>query len=176
MKNNPAALLALCWYWASDGVGAKVYNFSFTPFVCIIILFSHCHIQLICISYLFLQDMVVLPYKDSLLLFSRYLQQLVMESLGKEFDLDGNRVYISSLAGFFNSVPSISCTSFFFSITSNARLIVKLASLRLLGTSALYVGLTCESFSIHSFQSQAVFIFNFQHLQILPLSYTSFFP
>lgn len=38
------------------------------------------------------QDMVVLPYKDSLLLFSRYLQQLVMESLGKEFDLDGNRV------------------------------------------------------------------------------------
>ncbi|KAL7584566.1 hypothetical protein Lser_V15G44546 [Lactuca serriola] len=60
VKKNPAALLALCWYWASDGVGSK--------------------------------DMVVLPYKDSLLLFSRYLQQLVMESLGKEFDLDGNRV------------------------------------------------------------------------------------
>nr|CAD1826971.1 unnamed protein product [Ananas comosus var. bracteatus] len=60
LKDNPAALLALCWYWASDGVGSK--------------------------------DMVVLPYKDSLLLFSRYLQQLVMESLGKEFDLDGNRV------------------------------------------------------------------------------------
>ena len=37
--------------------------------------------------------MVVLPYKDSLLLFSRYLQQLVMESLGKEEDLDGNTVY-----------------------------------------------------------------------------------
>jgi glucose-6-phosphate isomerase len=37
-------------------------------------------------------DMAVLPYKDSLLLLSRYLQQLVMESLGKEFDLDGNRV------------------------------------------------------------------------------------
>ncbi|HSQ56531.1 MAG TPA: hypothetical protein VLM40_12385, partial [Gemmata sp.] len=36
--------------------------------------------------------MVVLPYKDRLLLFSRYLQQLVMESLGKEFDLKGNRV------------------------------------------------------------------------------------
>jgi glucose-6-phosphate isomerase len=35
----------------------------------------------------------VLPYKDSLLLFSRYLQQLVMESLGKEKDLDGNIVY-----------------------------------------------------------------------------------
>lgn len=39
------------------------------------------------------KDMVVLPYKDSLLLFSRYLQQLVMESLGKETDLDGNQVY-----------------------------------------------------------------------------------
>ncbi|XP_021740326.1 glucose-6-phosphate isomerase 1, chloroplastic-like [Chenopodium quinoa] len=60
LRSNPAALLALSWYWASDGVGSK--------------------------------DMVVLPYKDSLLLFSRYLQQLVMESLGKEFDLDGNRV------------------------------------------------------------------------------------
>ncbi|WKA09676.1 hypothetical protein VitviT2T_027299 [Vitis vinifera] len=60
VRNNPAALLALCWYWASEGVGSK--------------------------------DMVILPYKDSLLLFSRYLQQLVMESIGKEFDLDGNRV------------------------------------------------------------------------------------
>ncbi|MBA0693558.1 hypothetical protein Goari_003924, partial [Gossypium aridum] len=60
LRKNPAALLALCWYWATDGIGSK--------------------------------DMVVLPYKDSLLLFSRYLQQLVMESLGKEFDLDGNRV------------------------------------------------------------------------------------
>ncbi|KAF6160680.1 hypothetical protein GIB67_019620 [Kingdonia uniflora] len=60
LKDNPAALLALCWYWASDGKGSK--------------------------------DMVVLPYKDSLLLFSRYLQQLVMESIGKEFDLRGNRV------------------------------------------------------------------------------------
>jgi glucose-6-phosphate isomerase len=39
------------------------------------------------------KDMVVLPYKDSLLLFSRYLQQLVMESLGKEKDLEGNTVY-----------------------------------------------------------------------------------
>ncbi|CAH9121750.1 unnamed protein product [Cuscuta epithymum] len=58
--DNPAALLALCWYWATDGIGSK--------------------------------DMVILPYKDSMLLFSRYLQQLVMESLGKEFDLDGNRV------------------------------------------------------------------------------------
>ena len=39
------------------------------------------------------KDMVILPYKDSLLLFSRYLQQLVMESLGKQEDLNGNRVY-----------------------------------------------------------------------------------
>ncbi len=38
------------------------------------------------------KDMVVLPYKDRLLLFSRYLQQLVMESLGKEHDLDGEVV------------------------------------------------------------------------------------
>jgi glucose-6-phosphate isomerase len=57
---NPAALLALMWYAATDGRGAK--------------------------------DMVVLPYKDRLLLFSRYLQQLVMESLGKEFDLKGHVV------------------------------------------------------------------------------------
>lgn len=60
IKNNPAALLALSWYFAGNGKGEK--------------------------------DMVVLPYKDSLLLFSRYLQQLVMESLGKEKDLDGNIV------------------------------------------------------------------------------------
>jgi len=39
------------------------------------------------------KDMVILPYKDSLLLFSRYLQQLVMESLGKEKDLDGDVVH-----------------------------------------------------------------------------------
>jgi len=38
------------------------------------------------------KDMVVLPYKDRLVLFSKYLQQLVMESLGKEVDLDGKRV------------------------------------------------------------------------------------
>ncbi|MDP1578849.1 MAG: glucose-6-phosphate isomerase [Candidatus Didemnitutus sp.] len=60
LRDNPAALMALMWYWATDGRGAK--------------------------------DMVVLPYKDRLLLFSRYLQQLVMESLGKEFDLSGNVV------------------------------------------------------------------------------------
>ena len=39
------------------------------------------------------KDMVILPYKDQLALFSRYLQQLVMESLGKEKDLDGNIVH-----------------------------------------------------------------------------------
>jgi glucose-6-phosphate isomerase len=38
------------------------------------------------------KDMVVLPYKDRLLLLSRYLQQLVMESLGKEKDLQGRVV------------------------------------------------------------------------------------
>ena len=59
-RENPAALLALMWYFATDGRGAK--------------------------------DMVVLPYKDRLLLFSRYLQQLVMESLGKELDLQGRVV------------------------------------------------------------------------------------
>jgi glucose-6-phosphate isomerase len=60
MRQNPAALMALMWYAATDGKGKK--------------------------------DMVVLPYKDRLLLFSRYLQQLVMESLGKQLDLDGRRV------------------------------------------------------------------------------------
>ncbi len=38
-------------------------------------------------------SMVMLPYKDRLELFSKYLQQLVMESLGKTFDLDGKAVY-----------------------------------------------------------------------------------
>ena len=38
------------------------------------------------------RNMVILPYKDRLELFSRYLQQLVMESLGKEHDLDGKVV------------------------------------------------------------------------------------
>ncbi|MDQ8195012.1 glucose-6-phosphate isomerase [Coraliomargarita sp. SDUM461004] len=59
--SNPAALLALMWYFATDAKGAK--------------------------------DMVVLPYKDRLMLFSKYLQQLVMESLGKELDLDGKVVH-----------------------------------------------------------------------------------
>jgi glucose-6-phosphate isomerase len=38
------------------------------------------------------KNMVVLPYKDRLALFSKYLQQLIMESLGKELDLDGKTV------------------------------------------------------------------------------------
>ena len=38
------------------------------------------------------KDMVILPYKDRLQLFSRYLQQLIMESLGKERDLNGQIV------------------------------------------------------------------------------------
>ena len=59
-RQNPAALLALSWYQATEGKGSK--------------------------------DMVVLPYKDRLVLFSKYLQQLIMESLGKETDLDGNVV------------------------------------------------------------------------------------
>jgi glucose-6-phosphate isomerase len=59
-RENAAMLLALMWFRAGKGKGAK--------------------------------DMVVLPYKDRLVLFSKYLQQLVMESLGKEHDLDGNVV------------------------------------------------------------------------------------
>lgn len=61
IKGNPAAMMALSWYYAGNGKGEK--------------------------------DLVVLPYKDSLLLFSRYLQQLVMESLGKETDLEGQVVH-----------------------------------------------------------------------------------
>jgi glucose-6-phosphate isomerase len=60
MLKNPSMLLALTWYYATNGKGDK--------------------------------DMVVLPYKDSLELFSKYLQQLIMESLGKEFDLKGRVV------------------------------------------------------------------------------------
>ncbi|MCX7805814.1 MAG: glucose-6-phosphate isomerase [Planctomycetota bacterium] len=38
------------------------------------------------------RDMVIIPYKDRLELFAKYLQQLVMESLGKEKDLAGSIV------------------------------------------------------------------------------------
>ena len=59
-EQNVAMLLALMWYHAGGGKGAK--------------------------------DMVVLPYKDRLMLLSKYLQQLIMESIGKELDLDGKKV------------------------------------------------------------------------------------
>ena len=39
------------------------------------------------------KDLVAIPYKDRLALLAKYLQQLVMESLGKETDLTGNTVY-----------------------------------------------------------------------------------
>ena len=39
------------------------------------------------------RNMVIVPYSDRLVLLSRYLQQLVMESLGKELDLDGKVVH-----------------------------------------------------------------------------------
>jgi len=39
------------------------------------------------------KDMVVLPYKDRLALFTKYLQQLVMESLGKAKNLAGEIVH-----------------------------------------------------------------------------------
>jgi glucose-6-phosphate isomerase len=38
------------------------------------------------------KNMVIIPYKDRLELFGRYLQQLIMESLGKERDLSGTVV------------------------------------------------------------------------------------
>src|SRR5207245_9548673 len=60
VEQNVAMLLALGWFYAGEGRGAK--------------------------------DMVILPYKDRLALFSKYLQQLVMESLGKEKDRDGKIV------------------------------------------------------------------------------------
>lgn len=60
VTRNPAAQLALMWYYIGDGHGKK--------------------------------DMVVLPYKDRLEYLSRYLQQLVMESLGKARDLQGKEV------------------------------------------------------------------------------------
>lgn len=60
-RNNPAALLAACWYLPGGGVGDR--------------------------------NVVVLPYADRLVLFSRYLQQLVMESLGKKLNRDGEVVH-----------------------------------------------------------------------------------
>ncbi|MDR2735301.1 MAG: glucose-6-phosphate isomerase [Puniceicoccales bacterium] len=39
------------------------------------------------------KDMVVIPYKDRLSLFTSYLQQLIMESLGKRNDINGLEVH-----------------------------------------------------------------------------------
>jgi glucose-6-phosphate isomerase len=39
------------------------------------------------------KDMIVLPYKDRLALFTKYLQQLVMESLGKKQNATGETVH-----------------------------------------------------------------------------------
>jgi glucose-6-phosphate isomerase len=60
VAGNPAALLALAWYWLGAGRGEK--------------------------------NMVILPYKDRLARFPRYVQQLVMESLGKRLDRAGRVV------------------------------------------------------------------------------------
>ena len=38
------------------------------------------------------KNMIILPYKDRLELLSKYLQQLIMESVGKELDRSGKRV------------------------------------------------------------------------------------
>ncbi len=67
---NPAAILALVWYFCGRGHGAR--------------------------------DMVVIPYKDRLELFSRYLQQLIMESLGKELDATNRRVVNQGLSVYGN--------------------------------------------------------------------------
>lgn len=47
------------------------------------------------------KDMVILPYKDRLMLFPKYLQQLVMESLGKEKDLN-NKIVNQGIAVYGN--------------------------------------------------------------------------
>ena len=57
LNQNPAARLALAWYYSGNGKGDR--------------------------------NMIVLPYKDRLELFSKYLQQLIMESIGKALDTQG---------------------------------------------------------------------------------------
>ncbi len=59
-NQNPAYMLATCWYATGNGKGDK--------------------------------NMVIVPYSDRLLMLSRYMQQLVMESICKRLDLDGNVV------------------------------------------------------------------------------------
>lgn len=60
-RENPAALLAGCWYVLGNGKGDRA--------------------------------MAVIPYRDRLTTMSRYLQQLVMESIGKRLDRQGNEVF-----------------------------------------------------------------------------------
>ena len=60
-RRNPAALLALMWYWLGNGRGEK--------------------------------DMVVLPYSDRLAGVPRWIQQLVMESVGKKLDRAARTVH-----------------------------------------------------------------------------------
>ena len=48
------------------------------------------------------KDMVMLPYKDRLLLLSRYLQQLIMESLGKRMNLDETKEVFQGIAVYGN--------------------------------------------------------------------------
>lgn len=59
-RSNPAALLALMWYWLGEGKGNR--------------------------------NMAVVPYRDCLGIFARYVQQLVMESVGKKLDRSGKEV------------------------------------------------------------------------------------
>ncbi len=61
LKHNPAARLALAWYYIGNGKGDR--------------------------------NMIILPYKDRLELFSKYLQQLIMESIGKALDVHGKPVH-----------------------------------------------------------------------------------
>jgi len=48
------------------------------------------------------KDMVMLPYKDRLLLLSRYLQQLIMESLGKRMNLSNKKEVHQGIAVYGN--------------------------------------------------------------------------
>ncbi|MCB0318480.1 MAG: glucose-6-phosphate isomerase [Bdellovibrionales bacterium] len=59
-KFNPAAQLALAWFYLGNGRGER--------------------------------NMVILPYRDRLECLSKYLQQLVMESIGKSLNLKGELV------------------------------------------------------------------------------------
>jgi len=60
LKENPAALLAAMWYWATDGRGSRTWSCCPTRIAC-------CSSRAIC-------------------------NKLVMESLGKELDLQGRVV------------------------------------------------------------------------------------